>query len=137
MLVAALHARSEQVTLAARLIFVNWALSLQFWLVLHGNALTFSYIALDAITAFVFFRMSRGRWFPAPLCFMHGVLVIYHLGTLLNTGGLFWEKFVLNRMFDVELVYATACALFRILALNHRNRVRRATSGNIDNIDAF
>ncbi len=122
MLMAALHSRSEQLSAAARIIFVNWAAALQLWLVLGGAALTVGYIVIDAITMALFFRMSRGRWFPAPLCFMHGVLVIYHIGTLLNTGGLFWEKFVLNRLFDIELVYVTACALYRIVAVNRAGR---------------
>ncbi|WP_428410486.1 hypothetical protein [Hyphococcus sp.] len=115
---AALHSRSSQVAAAARIVFVNWLAGLQLWLILEGASLTFGYIVVDAVTAVLFFRMSRERWFPAPLCFMHGVLVIYHFGTLFNTGGLFWEKFILNRAFDVELLYITACALFRIAIIN-------------------
>lgn len=126
MLMAALHSRSEQITAAARIVFLNWAVALQMWLVLEGAALTVSYIVIDAITAGLFFRMSRGRWFPAPLCFMHGVLVIYHLGTLLNTGGLFWEKFVLNRFFDIEIVYVVVCALYRIIAMKSAGKPRGA-----------
>ncbi len=124
MLMAAFHSRSSQIAAAARIVFVNWLAGLQLWLVLGGAALTFGYIAVDAVTAVLFFRMSRGKWFPAPLCFMHGVLVIYHLGTLFNTGGLFWEKFLLNRAFDMELLYITACALFRIVVT--RGGPRRA-----------
>ncbi len=126
MLMAALHSRSEQITAAARIVFLNWAVALQMWLVLEGAALTASYVVIDAITAALFFRMSRGRWFPAPLCFMHGVLVIYHLGTLLNTGGLFWEKFVLNRFFDIEIVYVVVCALYRIIAIHRAGNPRGA-----------
>ena len=118
MLMAALHSRSSQIAAASRIIFINWAAGLQLWLVFEGATLTFGYIIIDAVTALLFFRMARGKWFPAPLCFMHGVLVIYHLGTLFNTGGLFWEKFILNRAFDMELIYVTGCALFRIIALN-------------------
>lgn len=126
MLMAALLSRSDQITAAARIIFVNWAAALQMWLVLEGAALTASYVVIDAITAALFFRMSRGRWFPAPLCFMHGVLVIYHLATLLNTGGLFWEKFVLNRFFDIEIVYVVACVFYRIVAIHRPGDSRRA-----------
>lgn len=126
MLMAALHSRSEQITTASRIIFVNWAAGLQLWLTLQGAMLTFGYIIVDAVTVALFFRMARGKWFPAPLCFMHGVLVIYHFGTLFNMGGLFWEKFILNRAFDIELIYITGCALFRIIALNRGGGASRA-----------
>ncbi len=122
----ALKSQSPQIAAAARIAFINWAASLQFWLVLEGAHLTFSYILIDLATVAVFFRMARMRWFPVPLCFLHGVLVIYHVGTLFNTGGLFWEKFVLNRAFDLELAYIAACALFRIASMarvKHAGRV--------------
>lgn len=124
MLMAAHLSRSSQILAAARIVFLNWLAGLQLWLVLEGATLTCGYIVIDAITAALFFRMSRGKWFPAPLCFMHGVLVIYHAGTLFNTGGLFWEKFILNRAFEIELFYVIACALFRIAVT--RSPARRA-----------
>ncbi len=92
-------------------------MSLQLWLVAKGAALTLGYAAIDLCLAVYFFHLSRGRWFPAPLCFLHALLVVYHLGTLFNTGGLFWEKFILNRAFDVELGYIIACAVFRMSVL--------------------
>ncbi len=93
---------------------------------LDGAHLTFGYIVIDLATAALYFRMSRRRWFPVPLCFLHGMLVIYHTGTFFNSGELFWEKFVLNRAFDMELAYIASCALFRISAMWRARRLVRA-----------
>jgi hypothetical protein len=94
--------------------------------VLEGVQLTIAYALIDLATAYCFFRMSHQRWFPAPLCFTHGVLATFHVATLLNTGDVFWEKFVLNRAFDLELAYICACALFRIVVTNPEGRIKRA-----------
>lgn len=115
-----MHSRSPQIAAAAHAAFFSWAASLQLWLTVSGTALTLGFAAIDLALAVYFFRLSRGRWFPAPLCFLHGSLVIYHLGALFNTGGLFWEKFILNRAFDVELTYIAGCAVYRIAALRRR-----------------
>lgn len=80
--------------------------------------LTISYIALDSISAMALFRMSRRRRFPAPLCFLHGGVAIFHVSTFANSGDVYWEKFLLNRAFDMELAYISACALYRIVARN-------------------
>jgi hypothetical protein len=98
---------------------------LQCWLVLEGAQLTIAYALIDLATAYLFFRMSHQRWFPAPLCFLHGALAIFHVATLFNTGDVFWEKFVLNRAFDVELAYICACALYRIAVTGNAGTVGR------------
>ncbi|GJL91898.1 hypothetical protein [Hyphococcus sp.] len=121
-----MKSRSPQIAAAARIAFANWVVALQCWLVLEGAYLTISFALIDLVTAFFFFRMSHQRWFPAPLCFTHGVLAIFHVGTFFNTGDVFWEKFVLNRAFDLELAYICACALFRIAVTNDEGRIRRA-----------
>jgi hypothetical protein len=119
----ALHSRSPQIAAAARAAFFSWAASLQLWLVAQGAVLTLGYAAIDLGLAAYFFHMSRGRWFPVPLCFLHALLVGYHLCTLFNTGGVFWEKFALNRAFDAELSYIIVCAVFRMTVLRE-GRVR-------------
>ena len=118
---AALLSQSCQINSAARVVFANWVAALQLWLVLDGACLIFGYLLIDAVTTMVFFRMSKRRWFPVPLCFLHGVLVIYHAGTMFGTHTLFWEKFILNRAFDIELAYILGCALFRIVMINRRS----------------
>ncbi len=121
---AALFSRSPQINTAAKVIFANWLAALQLWLVLDGAPLILGYLLIDAVTAVIFFRMAKRRWFPVPLCFLHGVLIIYHAATMFDTDGLFWEKFILNRAFDIELAYVLGCALFRIAMENRRSSVQ-------------
>ena len=92
-------------------------LALQCWLVLEGVWLAAAYALLDIVTAFLFFRMSHLRWFPAPLCFIHGTLAIFHVATMFNNEGAYWEMVILNCAFDVELAYISACSLYRIAAV--------------------
>lgn len=105
---------------------MNWVASLQLWLLFEGAALTCGYIVVDVVTTVILFRMAARRWFPVPLCFLHGALVTFHAGSFFNTGDVYWEKFLLNRAFDIELAYINACALFRIIVMARARRAARA-----------
>lgn len=67
--------------------------------------------------AAAFFLMSRGRWFPVPLFFLHGVLIAYGVYSLIIGSGPVWVAAFLNRAFELELVYLLSCALYRISKL--------------------
>lgn len=97
---------------------ISWAFSVQFWILFSGDTLTLAYIGVDIALALAFFSMSRGRWFPVPLFFLHAALVLFHTYTLIIDQSPFWMIAFLNRSFELALVYITACAMFRV-------RVRR------------
>ena len=127
MLIAALHSRSPQIALAGRLVFLNWALSLQLWLVSAWLPLLAGYLIIDAVTAAIFFRMSRGRWFPVPLFLLHAALMVCHAGSVfVEEQESFWVQVLLNRTLDIELIYITGCALFRIAVANRAGNIRGA-----------
>lgn len=64
-----------------------------------------------------FFALSRGRWFPVPLFFLHAVLVVYDAYALLIGSGPVWVVAFVNRGFELALFYVLFCALFRIAKL--------------------
>jgi len=99
------------------LIALNWAFSLQFWLIFNGDLLRCSFFLVDVFTAAAFFAMSKERWFPAPLCFLHIALSIYHLSTTVIPESYYWIQAVLNRAFELEILYVICCATFRIVIL--------------------
>lgn len=105
---------SPQIIAAARLLAISWIYSLQFWLLFEGDHLTLSYIALDLAMAAAFFLMSRGRWFPAPLFFLHIIMLLFHLYSLAIAQSPFWMLVFLNRAYDLALLYVVVCAVFRI-----------------------
>lgn|GEM_PF-2837535 len=108
---------SRRIQCASRLIVISWLFSLQFWILLEGDALTFAYLLVDIALACAFYLLSRGSWFPAPLFFLHAVIVVFHFYILAIDQSPFWMLVFLNRTFDMALIYIAACALFRIRAL--------------------
>jgi len=119
-IIITINARSSQLAMAARLMALNWGFSLQLWLVLDGAALTLAFAVIDLLLAIAFFQMSRRRWFPAPLFFLHAILVVYHLYTALIGPGAYWAQVFLNRVFELEILYIAACAVYRIMLMRNR-----------------
>jgi len=72
--------------------------------------------------AAAFFFMSRGRWFPVPLFYLHGALVAYNAYSLLIGAGPVWVAAFLNRAFELELAYILSCALFRISKISENEK---------------
>lgn len=121
MLFIGAQSRSPQIAAASRLVSLNWAFTLQLWMVVSGPALSLSFAAVDAATAIALYRMSERRWFPAPLVFLHGLLAVYHLYTIFIGDRTFWSAVALNRMLDAEIFYVAGCGLYRIAALRRRS----------------
>ncbi len=117
MLFIAYKSRSPQLAAAARLLALSWAAALQFWIVLDGAERNLAYFAVDAALAYAFFEMSRGRWFPVPLFFLHAALAPYHLWAGFTGSDIFWMALFLNRSFELEVTYVIACSLYRIYTL--------------------
>lgn len=113
-LVLAYRAGSVQIAMAARLIAISWLFSLQFWIMFDGDDLALSYLALDLALAAAFYHLSRGRWFPAPLFFLHATTVIFNFYVIVIDQGPIWMIAVLNRSFELALAYIIACAVYRI-----------------------
>lgn len=110
------HSRSPQIAAAARLVAVNWAFSLQLWLIADGEALRVYFFFVDAFTAAAFFLMSKGRWFPVPLFFLHSALGAYHLFSTAFLEHMYWIQAILNRALEIEILYVGICAAYRIIA---------------------
>ncbi len=127
MIIVALLSRSPQIAAAARLVTLNWAFSLQLWLLADGAVLVLAYFVIDASTALVFYAMCRKRWFPVPLFFLHAVLALCHIGALYVIKLNIPVQPLLNRAFDLEVVYVSACGLFRLILL--RRAMARARGG--------
>jgi len=69
------------------------------------------------LLAVAFFQMSRKRWFPVPLFFAHAALVLYHLSIALMSPSPYWVQALLNRSFEMTMIYIIACAAYRIMRL--------------------
>jgi len=99
---------------------IGWGFSFQLWIYLDTPARSLGYAALDLALTAIFFQMARRRVFPAPLYVLHAVLVFYHLYTATFEADYYWVQVMLNRSFELELVYIIACAGYRIRILGAR-----------------
>lgn len=120
-MILAFKARSPQLAAAAQLLAASWIASVALWRWAGDSELRAPCLAgVDLLLAAVFLRMSRRRVFPAPLCVLHGGLVI-HYATATVFGSTFgWIAAFANRAFEVAVVYVAGCALFRL-----RRRARK------------
>ena len=108
--------RSPVILAAAAWVGFSWVSSIAVWFALSGRAQTISLLIVDLFLAGVFFFMSRGRWFPVPLFFLHAGMVFYHANMWWIQLGDFWFFLLLNRAFELELLYLFGCGFFRLYA---------------------
>lgn len=117
-LILAYAARLQVIFTAAQLLTAGWIYSVFAWRFLDGAELRFAFALQDATLAYIFFQMSRGRWFPVALFIIHVVMLIHHLAVVIFDVPVSMIGLFLNRLFELALVYVGGCALYRI-------RVRR------------
>lgn len=120
--IAGHNARSPQLAAAARLLAISWAFSIQLWLVFDGVERAAAFAMADFCLACAFFQMSRRRWFPVPLFFLHAALVIYHIYTIVTKSDVFWIHAFMNRAFEAALIYVLLCSVYRIFVLKIQAR---------------
>lgn len=117
-LILAYAARLRVIFTAAQLLAAGWIFSVLAWRFLDGAQLHLALVLQDATLAYLFFRMSRGRWFPVALFAIHVLMLAHNLFVAaFGVPDIFVSMF-LNRLFELALVYVGGCALYRI-------RVRR------------
>lgn len=107
-------ARSSQIATAAQLLAASWIASLALWRWVGPELRNFGLAGVDLVLAGEFYAMSRGRWFPAPLFFLHAGLVLYYLFASSIGSAYGWVAAVANRAFELEAIYIAGCAAFRI-----------------------
>ena len=93
-----------------------------FWRWVEPDLRNYALASVDLVLAGVFFQMSRGRWFPAPLFFLHAALVLQYAYAVLVGAEYFWIALVINRVFELEIAYVCSCALFRIRAFGQNEK---------------
>lgn len=124
-----LLARSRAIRTAALLIAGAWALSLFAFFYVRIPAYFPVVVILDAVLAYRFGRMAKVHFFPAPLCVLQLVEIAFVAVAV--TAGLptYWTLFVMNRLFELTLIYLIGCALFRIHLLRRQRKSKTPITG--------
>ena len=119
MVLAAWCARLPEIRQAAHALAAGWVASIIVYVFFAKSGMSWGLAIIDGALAFYFFTQSRNRWFPLPLFFVHVLLLLYHL-VISVCGALHWSwiAFVVNRAFELTLLYVICCAAFRIRALD-------------------
>lgn len=118
MIALAWSARSKLILAAALALGLNWLISLYWWWTGAAHGHVWGLAINDAVLAAFFWRLSRRKWFPVPLFFIEAVLLCYYgYVAIFGVKTWFWISAFINRLFDLELIYVAACALYRIRAL--------------------
>lgn len=103
---------------AASALVLGWGLSNFAYFTVVQSGFIWGNVAVDGALAVYFWTLSRNRWFPVPLFYVQVVTLCYYLYVaVLNLNTWFWIAAFINRLFDLELLYVAACAIYRIRAL--------------------
>ena len=109
--------KSQTIQTAALLIAVVWLFSLIYFLVAGGPRYFFVSAILDGMLAYQFWRMSRQEIFPSVLCcLMIADVVVIVFAAALSLSE-YWTIFVLNRLFELMLVYIIGASIYRLRSL--------------------
>jgi len=110
-------ANSKSIRTAASLIGMGWAVGLFSFFYLNVAGYFLVAVMYDTILAYHFWRMAKASIFPAPL----SVLLIIEIAliTFSQAVGLstYVTLFILNRLFELTLLYLIGCSLFRLHVL--------------------
>ena len=106
--------RSKLVRSVASLVGICWAFGLFAFLYMNTASYFLVAVMLDTILAYQFWRIGRNSFFTVPLFYLMMVeiaFIVFSQGVGLPT---YWTLFVLNRIFELTLLYLIGCAIFCI-----------------------
>ncbi len=110
-------ANSKSIRTAASLIGMGWAFGLFAFFYLNVSGYFLVAVMYDTILAYHFWRMAKAQLFAAPLY----IVLLFEITfiTFTQAVGLssYATMFVLNRLFEVILLYLIGCSLFRLHVL--------------------
>lgn len=117
-------AGSKLIRTAASLVGICWAFGLFAFLYVDIATYFLSAVMLDTILAFQFWRMGKKALFAVPLFYLimfEIAFIVFAQGAGLSTYAI---MFILNRVFELTLLYLIGCSLFRF----HVLRLQKASN---------
>lgn len=117
-------ALSRSIRTAASLIGIAWAFGLFAFFYLNGPSYFLVAVMLDTILAYHFWRMAKAQLFAAPLCLIFLFEIAFVTFTQAVGFSTFWTMFVLNRLFELTLLYLIGCSFFRIRIMRLQKKLK-------------
>lgn len=120
----ALSSHSRAIAAAAHIVTLSWCFTFFWYRLYAGSGVTWGYAVIDAAVAAVFWRQARNNLFALPLFYVHlADVALYFLTTIFDVNE-WWLFAVANRLFEMEIFYVAACAVFRIRKLKLKEKGR-------------
>ena len=128
--IMAFLSRSNSIQTAATLIAGSWIFSAAYFFYIGGAGYYLLVILINLLLAFRFLKMSQVQLFPVVLCaifFMEaGFLTIARTVSFEP----YWTIFILNRVFELSLLYIIGCSIHRIRKFRPATEKQPLTHGS-------
>ena len=117
-------AQSRSIRTAASLIGLGWVFGLFSFFYLNSSGYFLIAVMYDTLLAYHFWRMAKASIFPAPLCMLlmlEIAFIVFAQAVGLST---YATLFVLNRLFELTLLYLIGCSFFRIRIMRLQKKLK-------------
>lgn len=122
MTLLAQKSRSLNMIAAAHIVPLSWCFTFFWHYYFHGTGITWGYAVIDASVAIIFCNQAKTQVFALPLFYAQVAFVICYLLTTIFDIRDWWVMAISNRLFEAEILYIAACALFRIRSLQRQKK---------------
>jgi hypothetical protein len=87
--------------------------------------LNWGYAVIALLQGALFGRLGRTSFVPIPLAAICAATIVVYLASTISHVPYWWVAFLMNRLFELSLLYLIACALFRLIRLRMKRSRRR------------
>ncbi len=129
MFILAALSKSASIRKSATMISLAWLLLIGSFFYFRRAEYFMMVLFVDSLLAYRFWRMARFEIYPAVLCITMLSEIAFTLIALLFSLHFYWIAFVLNRFFELTLLYIIGCAIFRIRVLKREKRMQKPATG--------
>lgn len=84
---------------------------------------------VDGLLAYHFWRMAQFEIYPAVLCIIMLCEIAFTVVAVSLSFQFFWIAFVLNRFFELTLIYVSGCSVFRLWVLRQEQKTQKPATG--------
>ncbi|MEZ5922294.1 MAG: hypothetical protein R3C60_13225 [Parvularculaceae bacterium] len=100
--------------MAAILFAGGWAMTL-YWYFFDGvRGVSWGYSLIEWVQCAIFVRLGKERLLFRPLAMIGFLSIVFQTGSALFSLNHWWTVLIINRFFDLALLYSVLCSIFRI-----------------------
>jgi hypothetical protein len=121
--------KSVSIRTSAIMVSLAWLLLIGCYFYLAQREYFMMVLFVDGLLAYRFWRMARIEIYPSVLCVIMLAEIAFTVMALSLSWHFYWIAFVMNRFFELTLLYIIGCAIFRIRVLRREEKTQKPASG--------